>query len=78
MCSQAYVGFDRVNHSKSIFITTENHHARETFMLGPTFFLGPAVPSQFFHSRFATGYPVKNVMKKISIFFDEEVVMLSS
>jgi len=36
--SQAYVGFDRVNHSKSIFITTENHHAGETFMLAPLLF----------------------------------------
>jgi len=25
--------FDRFNHSKSIFITTENYHAGETFML---------------------------------------------
>jgi len=25
--------FDRVNHSKSIFITTENHHAGETYMM---------------------------------------------
>jgi len=30
--SQAHVGFDRVNHSKSIFITTENHHTGEKFI----------------------------------------------
>jgi len=34
----------------------ENHHARETFMLAPTFLFGPAVPTpQLFHSRIATG-----------------------
>jgi len=52
-----------------MFITTENHHAGETFMLDPTFFLGPAVPPVFY-SRIATG---GTVMKKISIFFDEKV-----
>jgi len=48
--------FDRVVHSKSIFITTENHHAGETFTLccPPTFFLGPVVVPQFFDSRIAT------------------------
>jgi len=30
--------FDRVNHSKSIFITVDNHHAGETFMLAPLLF----------------------------------------
>ena len=54
--SQANVGFDRFNHSKSIFITTENHHAGETFMLSPLLFsLAPQWPPQFFHSRLATG-----------------------
>jgi len=44
-------------------------------MLAPTVFLGPAVPSQFFHFRIATGVTqLQNVMKKISIFFDEEGV----
>jgi len=33
-----YDGFDRVNPSKSSFITTENHHAGETFMLAPLLF----------------------------------------
>ena len=36
--SRAYVGFDRVNHSNSIFITTENHHVGEIFTLAPVFF----------------------------------------
>jgi len=44
-----------VNHSKSIFITTENHHAGETFMLDPHFFPWPRSAPQFFHSRIATG-----------------------
>ena len=47
--SQAYVEFDRFNHSKSIFITTENHHAGETFMLPPLFFPWPrSGPLSFF------------------------------
>jgi len=55
--SQAYVGFDRFDHSKSIFITTENHHAEETFMLVPLHFsLAPQWPLQFFHSRIADGW----------------------
>jgi len=49
-----YAGFDRVNHSKSIFITTENDHAGETLMLAPFFSLAPQCP-QFFHSRIDTG-----------------------
>jgi len=41
--------FDRVNHSTSIFITTENHHAGETFMLPPYLFPWPrrGLPSFF-------------------------------
>ena len=50
--SQAYVGFDRVNHSKSIFITAEIHHAGQKFMLAP---LRPSLAPQFFHSKIATG-----------------------
>ena len=46
--SQAYVGFDRVNHSNLTFKTIKNHHARYTFMLSPCFFLDPAVPPTFF------------------------------
>ena len=46
--SQAYVGFDRLNHSKWIFIATENRHAGETFMLGPVLFsLARQCPSIF-------------------------------
>jgi len=46
--SQAYVGFDRFNHSKSIFITVENHHARATFMLASLLFsLAPQCLSLF-------------------------------
>ena len=57
----------------------ENHQAGETFMLAPTFSLAPQCPSQFFHSKIATGVTQqKNVMKKISIFFDEECVKFSS
>ena len=33
--------FDRVNHSKSAFITTENRHAGETIILAPYFFPWP-------------------------------------
>jgi len=37
----------------------ENHHAGETVYVGPpTFFLGPAVVPQFFHSRIATAHNV--------------------
>ena len=36
--SQAYVGFDRVNHIKLMFITTESHHVGETFMFDPLLF----------------------------------------
>jgi len=47
--SQACVGFDRVNHTKSIFITTENRHAGETFMLAPLLFsLAPQCPPPLF------------------------------
>jgi len=49
MFTSLYVGFDRVNHSKSIFITTENHHAGETFMLDTLLFsLAPQCPPSFF------------------------------
>jgi len=45
-------GFDRFNHSKSIFITTENNHARETSMLAPLrFSLTPQSPLSFFISE---------------------------
>ena len=41
--------FNRVVHSKSIFITTENHHAGETFMLPPLLFsLAPQCPPPSF------------------------------
>jgi len=44
-------------HTKSIFIITENYHAGETFMLAPTFYLGPAVPPpRFVYSRIATAW----------------------
>jgi len=33
--SQAYVGFDRVNRIKLMFITTESYHVGETFMFDP-------------------------------------------
>ena len=47
--SQAYVGFDMFKHSNLIFITTENHHAGETFMLTPLLFSWPrSGPSSFF------------------------------
>jgi len=46
--SQAYVGFDRFNHSKSIFITVENHHAGETLMLAPLLFSLALQCSPFF------------------------------
>jgi len=72
--SQAYVGFDRVNHRKSIFITTENHHAGKTFMLAPTFFLGPSVlPSQFFHSRIATGVTQLKTSWRREVYFQLKV-----
>ena len=48
--SQEYVGFDRVNRIKLMFITTESHHIGETFMFDgwpPTFFLGPVVAAPF-------------------------------
>jgi len=48
--------FTRFNYNKSIFITTENHHAGETFMLVPTLFLGSQCPPHFFHSRIATAH----------------------
>jgi len=51
---KAYVEFDKVGHSKSIFITTENHHAGEAFMLALLFFSWPAVAPQTFNSRIAT------------------------
>ena len=54
--SRAYVGFDRVNHSNSIFITTENHHVGEIFTLAPVFFSLAAQCSHFLHSRIATGH----------------------
>jgi len=34
----------------------KNHHPRQTFMLAPYFFPGPAVASHFFHSRISTAY----------------------
>jgi len=41
--------FDRFSHSKSIFITTESHHAGETFMLALLLFsLAPPWPPSFF------------------------------
>jgi len=47
-CSQAYVGLDRFDQSKSIFIITENHHAGETFILASLlFFLAPQCPPVF-------------------------------
>ena len=47
--------FNRVNHSKSIFIATESHHAGETYMLDPLIFsLAPQWLPQFFQSRIAT------------------------
>jgi len=47
--SQAYAGFDTVNHSKSFFITTGNHHAGETFILAPLLFsLAPQCHPSFF------------------------------
>jgi len=52
--SQAYVGFDRVNHSKSIFITTENHHAGETLTLATLLF---SLASQWPLSFFILGWP---------------------
>jgi len=55
--SQVFVGFHRFNHSKPVFITMENHHAGETFMLAPDIFsLAPQCPPQFFHSRIATAH----------------------
>jgi len=36
--SQAYVGFDRVNHIKLTFITPESHHVCETLMFDPLLF----------------------------------------
>jgi len=47
--SQAYVGFDRFNHSKSVFIITENHHVAKTFRLTPIVFsFAPQWLPQFF------------------------------
>ena len=51
---QAYVGFDMVNHSKSVYFTTQSQHPGETFMLATILFLAPAVPHPVFYSRIAT------------------------
>jgi len=49
------IGFDWVFNSKSIFMTTENHHAGETFMLASLLFtLAWQWSPQFFHFRIAT------------------------
>jgi len=48
-------------------------------MLAPNFFLGPAVtPLALSIQNRHWCYPVKNVMKEISIFLDEEGVKFSS
>jgi len=44
--------FDKVNHNKLIFKTTENHHAGSTFMLAPLLFPGPHT----FNCRIATAH----------------------
>ena len=54
--SQAYVRFDKVNHSQSLFITTENLHAGEIFMLTPYFFPLTRGFPPVFHSRIATTF----------------------
>jgi len=46
--------FDRVNHSKLIFITTESPCRIDIYVGPPTFFLGPAVAPHFLNSRIAT------------------------
>ena len=61
--SQAYVGFNRF--SKSIFITMENHHERETFMLAPLLFPRPRSTPHFFHSRIATETPVSHPLTRL-------------
>jgi len=63
--SRAYVGFDRVNHSNSIFITTENHHVGEIFTLAPVFFSLAAQCSHFLHSRIATAMPVSHPLARL-------------
>jgi len=73
MFTNPYIGFDRVNHSKSISIITENHHAGETFMLAPLLFsLGPQWPPQFFHSRIATGPILNSSAVKLQNLINEQ------
>jgi len=52
--SQAYIGFDRVNHSRLIFNATKKSPGKIGIYVDPCFFLGPAVAPHFLNSRIAT------------------------